>query len=88
MNDLEQMQESQKVMQDRMKLGAGRRVTFLNNFTEERKQFNDLKTTQAPVKKELDEKYNLDVLENRVMSQKGRDKRVKLKDEKLKFELD
>ena len=68
-NDAEEMQDSQNLVLQKLQQGSNRRVTFINNFTEERKKFNALKTKQAPAKKEIDEKHSLDVLEHRVRQQ-------------------
>ena len=77
MSELDQMQALKKNMDEKLNKGASRRVTFMNNYVEERRHFNALKTTQAPIKKELDDKLSLDVFEHCVKAQEARARGIK-----------
>lgn len=75
--DLEQVEELQTNVSTRIQRAKSRQVSFWNNYTENRRQFNALKTTQAAIKDEIVAKHNLDVLEHRVTTQKARDDGVR-----------
>lgn len=75
--DLEQVEELQTSVSTRIQRAKSRQVSFWNNYTEDRRQFNALKTTQAAVKDEMLAKHNLDVLQHRVATQRARDDGVR-----------